>query len=178
MTRTRAADRPQVRLIWDEFLSHAAPRALRELGFRTTHVGAHDLNDALTTWSTSQRTVIGLAADFADSGEWMPTSAASAAHWIADVADIEVCTAREWIRVGRRLRVLPLIADLFEADELSYSKVRTLSRVANPENEQQLAAIAADVPAGALPWAITAWLHRTSNDAELERHQHEQRSVT
>ena len=80
--------------------------------------------------------------------------------------------------VGRRLRVLRVIADLFEADELSYSKVRTLSRIATPDNEQQLAAIAADVPAGALPWAITAWLHRTSNDADVERHQHEQRSVT
>ena len=139
---------------------------------------SNDLNDALTTWSTSQRTVIGLAADFADSGEWMATGALSAAHWIAGIADIEVCTAREWIRVGRRLRVLPLIAELFEADELSYSKVRTLSRIATPENEQQLAAIAAGVPAGALPRAIAAWLHRTSNDAELERHQHEQRSVT
>ena len=124
----------------------------------------HDLNDALTTWSTSQRTVIGLAADFADSGEWMATSAASAAHWIAEVADIEVCTAREWIRVGRRLRSLTVIADLFEADELSYSKVRALSRVATPENEQQLAAIAVDVPAGALPRAIAAWMHRTSDD--------------
>jgi len=139
---------------------------------------SHDLNDALTTWSTSQRTVIGLAADFADSGEWMATGAVSAAHWIAGVADIEVCTAREWIRVGRRLRVLPLIADLFEADELSYSKVRTLSRIATPENEAQLAAIAADVPAGALPRALAAWLHRTSNDLELQRHQHEQRSMT
>ena len=47
---------------------------------------SHDLNDALTTWSTSQRTVIGLAADFADSGEWMATGAASAAHWIAGIA--------------------------------------------------------------------------------------------
>jgi len=139
---------------------------------------SYDLNDALTTWSTSQRTVIGLAADFADSGEWMATSAVSAAHWIAGIADIEVTTAREWIRVGRRLRSLPLIAELFEADELSYSKVRALSRIATPDNERELAAIAAGVPAGALPRAIAAWLHRTSNDAELERHQHEQRSVT
>jgi hypothetical protein len=38
-------------------------------GLRLTH----DLNDALTTWSTSQRTVIGLAAALADSGEWMAT---------------------------------------------------------------------------------------------------------
>jgi len=72
----------------------------------------------------------------------MATNAVSAAHWIAGVADIEVCTAREWLRVGRRLHSLPLIADLFDADELSYSKVRTLSLTATRENEQQLAAIA------------------------------------
>lgn len=139
---------------------------------------AHDLSDALTTWSTSQRTVIGLAADFADSGEWMATGAASAAHWIAAVADIEVCTAREWIRVGRRLRTLPLMADLFDRDDLSYSKVRVLTRLATADNEQHLVAIAVDVPAGVLPRAIAAWLHRTSNDRELELLQHEQRSVT
>ena len=139
---------------------------------------AHDLGHALTTWSSSQRTVIGLAADFADSGEWMATPAPSAAHWIAGVADIEVCTAREWIRVGRRLRTLPLIAGLFDADVLSYSKVRTLSRLANERNEAELAAIAKDVPAGALPRAIAAWLHRNSTDHELEHHQREQRSVT
>ncbi len=138
----------------------------------------HDLNVALTTWSSSQRAVIGLAADFADSGEWVVSNAASAAHWIAGVADIEVCTAREWIRVGRRLRSLGVIAVMFEADELSYSKVRTLSRLATPENEHQLAAIARDVPAGQLARAIAAWLHRNSDDAELERHQHEQRSVS
>lgn len=40
MTRTRAADRPRVRLIWDELLSHPVARALRALGFNTTHVGA------------------------------------------------------------------------------------------------------------------------------------------
>jgi hypothetical protein len=99
---------------------------------------SHDLNDALTTWSTSQRTVIGLAADFAESGEWMSTSAASAAHWIAGIADIEVTTAREWIRVGRRLRSLPVIAELFEANELSYSKVRALSRIATPPQTRAL----------------------------------------
>ena len=56
---------------------------------------SNDRNDAMTTWSTSQRTVIGLAADFADSGEWIAAGAMSAAHWIAGAADIEVCTARE-----------------------------------------------------------------------------------
>jgi len=138
----------------------------------------HDLHDAITTWSTSQRAIIGLAADFADSAEWAATSAVSAAHWIAGAADIEVSTARGWARAGRRLRLLPVLAALFAADELSYSKVRTLCRLATPSNEAQLAVIARDVPAGQLPRAIAAWLHRNSDARQLERHQHEQRSVT
>ncbi|MDP2293397.1 MAG: DUF222 domain-containing protein [Actinomycetota bacterium] len=139
---------------------------------------SHELHLAISTWSTSQRAVIGLAADFADSGEWAVTGAVSAAHWIAAVADIEVCTAREWIRVGKQLRSLPIIAALFEADELSYSKVRTLSRIVTPANEAPLSAIAKEVPAGQLARAIASWLHRTSDACELEHHQHEQRSVT
>ncbi|MFN3256766.1 MAG: DUF222 domain-containing protein [Ilumatobacter sp.] len=135
------------------------------------------LNEALTTWSTSQRAVVGLAADFATSGEWGASGAASAAHWIADVADIEVGTAREWIRVGKALRRLPEIADAFERDELSYSKVRTLSRVATPETEMSLIALAKTVPAGQLPRAIAAWRHRGDDGAALERHQFLQRGV-
>ena len=71
-----------------------------------------------------------------------------------------------------------MIAEAFEKDELSYSKVRTLTRIATMENEAELAALALTVPAGQLPRAIAAWMHRTSNDAELDQHQREQRSVT
>ncbi len=139
---------------------------------------AIQLSDALATWTTSQRTVVGLAADFADSGEWASAGVASAAHWIAEVADIEVSTAREWIRIGRLLRSLTAIAEAFLADELSYSKVRTLTRIATPANQTQLLEIARSVPAGHLGRALASWTHRTSSDAELERLHHAQRSVT
>jgi Domain of unknown function (DUF222) len=136
------------------------------------------LSNALAAWSTSQRTVVGLAADFADSGEWAAAGVASAAHWIAEVADIELSTAREWIRIGRLLRSLAVIADAFIAGELSYSKVRTLTRIATPVNQAQLLEIATSVPAGQLGRALASWLHRTSTDDELVRHQQAHRSVT
>lgn len=136
------------------------------------------LSIAIDSWSTSQRHVVGLAANFAESKEWALTGAATAAHWIAATADIEVCTAREWIRVGRRLRTLPKISDAFADDLISYSKVRALTRLANGDNEAELLAIAATVPAGQLSRALAAWVGRTSGDGELERHQHQQRSVT
>ena len=46
------------------------------------------------------------AADFADSDEWARDGSPTAAHWLAAIADVETCTAREWIRVGRSLRSL------------------------------------------------------------------------
>jgi hypothetical protein len=136
------------------------------------------LSNALAAWSTSQRTVVGLAADFADSQEWVSAGVASAAHWIAAVADIEVSTAREWIRIGRLLRSLTVIAAAFAADKLSYSKVRTLTRIATPANEAELLEIATAVPAGHLGRALASWMHRTHSPAELERLHQAQRSVT
>ena len=115
-----------------------------------------DLTAAIDSWSTCQRQVVGLAADFADSGEWGATGVSSAAHWIAKAADIELCTAREWIRVGKKLRGLPSIADAFEQGDVSYSKVRVLTRLATAANEVDLLAIAATVPAGQLNRALAA----------------------
>jgi hypothetical protein len=136
------------------------------------------LSNALANWSTSQQLVVGLAADFADSGEWLSAGVSSAAHWIADAADIEVSTAREWVRIGRLLRSLTVIRDAFLADELSYSKVRTLTRIATPTNQAELLEIATSVPAGHLGRALASWTRRTSSDAELARLHHAQRSVT
>ncbi|WP_420453166.1 DUF5615 family PIN-like protein [Ilumatobacter sp.] len=42
MTRTRASDRPNVRLLWDEDASRSVARALRALGLRVTWIGADD----------------------------------------------------------------------------------------------------------------------------------------
>ena len=88
-----------------------------------------------------------------------------------------MCTAREWIRVGRALRDLSIVTKFFDAGALSYSKVRTLTRFVTAANESTLVALAVDVPAGQLGRAIAAWLSRASDDDELERLQHDQRSV-
>ena len=128
-------------------------------------------------WATSQHSLVVLAAEFADSVEWVLNASPSPAHWIADVADVETCTAREWIRIGRRLTDLPVVADAFAAGSLSYSKVRTLTRVAEPDNETELVAIAMRVPAGQLGTALAVWFNRNSNPDELAASQQRQRSV-
>jgi hypothetical protein len=88
---------------------------------------------------------------------------------VADALDVEVSTAREWLRVGRALRVLPTIAAAFEDRRLSYSKVRALSRVATAENEVELSRIAQSVPAGHLAAAVASWLQRHETPEETAR---------
>ena len=73
---------------------------------------------------------------------WGPGGFTSCAHWLAWRTHIEVQTAREHVRVARLLGELPLIDAHFARGELSYSKVRALTRVARPGNEQPFIDIA------------------------------------
>ncbi|MBT4521281.1 MAG: DUF222 domain-containing protein [Halieaceae bacterium] len=64
------------------------------------------------------------------------------AHWLNWKCGIDKGAAREKIRVARRLDELPMINAAFAAGEVSYSKVRAMTRVATNENEQYLLNIA------------------------------------
>ena len=127
-------------------------------------------------WADSQFRLVMLAAEFADSNEWALESP-TAAHWLADIVDVEPCTTREWIRIGHKLRDLPLIAAAFEAGVVSYSKVRTLTRLATPDNETELLAIAVGVPAAELGRALAVWFRDHTDPEDLEAHQHALRSM-
>ena len=60
------------------------------------------LEEIIETWATSHYELVTLAAEFADSPEWILTGSPTPAHWLAIIADVEPCTTREWIRIGRR----------------------------------------------------------------------------
>jgi hypothetical protein len=63
-------------------------------------------------------------------------------HWLNWKCGIALVAAREKVRVARCLEELPLIDAAFAAGEISYSKVRAMTRVATPENEEYLLYIA------------------------------------
>ncbi len=60
------------------------------------------------------------------------------AEWLAWRCDLSMTTAMEKVRVAHALKLLPLVSESFAAGELSYSKVRALTRVANRDNEHEL----------------------------------------
>lgn len=108
----------------------------------------------------------------------MLDGARTCAQWIASAFDIEMSTAREWLRIGRILERFTLIADAFYGGEISYSKVRQLTRVATPEIEADILHIARNTPAGKLGPAIAAWLVRNEEPEETERRQKKARSLS
>ena len=127
---------------------------------------------------TTQHQLVRLAAAFETDDEWIAAGYATAAHWIAHHLDVAVSTAREWIRIGRQLGGLPATEAAFAAREISYSKVRTLTRIATADNETELLGIARATPAGNLGIALADWSRRNeSPQARHGRHRRDRRLV-
>jgi len=59
----------------------------------------------------------------------------SCAHWLHWRTGIDLGAAREKVRVAKALPGLPLLSGALQRGEISYAKVRALTRVATPENE-------------------------------------------
>jgi 5-methylcytosine-specific restriction endonuclease McrA len=62
----------------------------------------------------------------------------SCAHWLNWRVGLDLGAARERVRVARALEDLPLLSSALARGELSYAKVRALTRVATPEIEERL----------------------------------------
>jgi 5-methylcytosine-specific restriction endonuclease McrA len=65
----------------------------------------------------------------------------SCAAWLSWRVGLDMGAARERVRVARALGTLPRLARALGAGELSYAKVRALTRVATPETEERLLAV-------------------------------------
>ena len=73
---------------------------------------------------------------------WREWGMRSTADWLSWHCAMSLGAAREQVRVARKLRELPVMTGEFEAGRLSYSKVRALTRFANPETEDYLVSMA------------------------------------
>jgi hypothetical protein len=81
----------------------------------------------------------------------------SCAHWLNWKCGIDLGAAREKVRVARALETLPAIRETFRRGELSYSKVRAMTRVATPDNETYLLMIAQHGTAAHVEQAVRAY---------------------
>jgi hypothetical protein len=108
---------------------------------------------------------------------WRANDCRSLAHWLSWRCGLGLVAAREHVRVARALPKLPLVQRTFEAGEVSYSKVRALTRVARPGTEEPLVDFARVATASQLDRAVRAY-ERTGGDAKCERERLARRGMT
>jgi hypothetical protein len=102
----------------------------------------------------------------------------SCAHWLNWKCGIALGAARERVRVAQCLETLPLIDASFAAGEISYSKVRAMTRVATPENEDFLLRIAQHGTASHVEKAVGKYKRvQAADDATVEREQDNARKL-
>ena len=83
-----------------------------------------------------------LVRQFDERAGWLQWGFANCAEWLAWRCALSMSAARAKVRVAHALKILPMIATAFSTGELSYSKVRPLTRVASMDNEESLLAFA------------------------------------
>jgi hypothetical protein len=76
--------------------------------------------------------------EFDQAGGWYHHGFQSCAHWLSWRVGWTLGTAREHVRVANKLAEIPLIDEALRTGEMSYSKVRAMTRVATPANEHVL----------------------------------------
>jgi hypothetical protein len=98
---------------------------------------------------------------------WGPTGFLSCAAWLSWRIGISIKAAREKVRVARALASLPKVDALFARGELSYSKVRAITRAATPESEQYFIDVAMHATATQIEQLARAYqrVHNLSGDS-------------
>src|SRR5438874_2657419 len=84
--------------------------------------------------------LLDLIREFDARGGWN-SGFSSCAAWLSWRVGLDLGAAHERVRVPRALATLPRLAQAMESGELSYAKVRALTRVATPETEERLLAV-------------------------------------
>jgi len=113
-----------------------------------------------------------LIAEFDRRAIWNTPGCRSAAEWLSWRCGTSMPAAREQVRVGRALEYLPLISHAFGAGEISYSKVRAITRIATKKSEKQLLEWARAATAAQLERIVSCHRRemRLSAEGALEKH--------
>ena len=102
----------------------------------------------------------------------------SCAHWLNWRTGLDLGAAREKVSVARALAELPHLSAAMQRGDLSYSKVRALTRVATSANETELLDFARCATAAHVERLVRAW-RRVDRVAEAadDRRRHESRHL-
>ncbi len=116
---------------------------------------------------------------FDEQGYWQLPGLCSCAHWLNFKCGIGMNAAREKARVAHALAALPKISKAFERGELSYSKARAMTRIADQDNEDYLLMIARHGTAWHVEKLVSKYSRaRRLQDTEAANKQHASRELS
>ncbi|HKZ08515.1 MAG TPA: DUF222 domain-containing protein [Methylomirabilota bacterium] len=149
--------------------THPRVAELERLGDEIAALAAH--LDAATA------RLLDLIREFDARAGWN-TGFRSCAEWLAWRVGMNLGAARERVRVARALAGLPRLAAALARGELSYAKVRALTRVATPETEERLLALGRAGTASHVERIVRGW-RRVDRQAEAKeaRLRHQNRAL-
>jgi hypothetical protein len=128
--------------------------------------------------------VLAYVAEFDRLSGWRLAGHRNCADWLHFCTGIQKGAAREWVRTARALSRLPLVSEAMSRGELSFSKVRAVTRLvedlapAPAEAEAEVLSYARACTTAELERFVRSWKHICRGDeVALERHRHRSRSL-
>jgi hypothetical protein len=107
-----------------------------------TRRSLNQLEDEIISLSTHMNAIeyefLVLVREFDLRQGWKAYNFNNCAEWMNYKCGMSLCTAREKLRVAKLLFDLPQTAAAFQKGDLSFSKAKSLTRVATPVNEEHL----------------------------------------
>jgi hypothetical protein len=142
-----------------------------------------DLGDEICVLSAQlhagTRRLLSLIARFDHAEGWEPGGHRGCENWLALHTGVALRTAREYVRVARSLEELPETSASMGRGALSLDQVRAVTRVASPESESDLLALAEGCTTAVLERQCRAWKTLSRKDeAERERELHDCRRLS
>ncbi|MCZ6656852.1 MAG: DUF222 domain-containing protein [Gammaproteobacteria bacterium] len=109
---------------------------------------------------------------------WREWGMVDCADWLNLKCGITRNTAQEKLRVAKTLRLLPQVEEAFKRGDLSYSKVRALTRIATDVNETDLLDYAIHASAAQVERYCRQLRNGSTDSVDAARRAHEGRSLS
>jgi len=109
---------------------------------------------------------------------WADLGFVSCAHWLSYRTGDRLDTAREKVRVARKLVDCPLVLKAFSQARISYSKARAITRIVTPENEATLLEYALDGSASQLERIVKSYRRAAPAEKEQAQRQTDERYLS
>jgi hypothetical protein len=107
-----------------------------------------------------------LVAEFDRREAWLQWGCRTCAFWLSWKCGLDIRSAQEKLRVAHALEGLPRVVEEFATGTLSYSKVRAITRIATPENEEALVTLALHATAAHIEAVVRAYRGVLSREDE------------